>query len=735
MKRVWKDVFVIGILFFSSFLFFFHVFYPEPGILITPDFGRSDAWHSSFAAKSILSETLKKGTIPLWEPRLGGGYPLFADGLIGTFFIPNLVLFRFLPTVPAYNLLLVLLVGLTASGVYVWLRLLRMNHVAAGIAGITFGFSGVVMGQLTHLMLLPALSLLPWVCAATTGLSRSSSRFWVCLLAFITSQQILAGFPQVTFITLLFCTGFILATARNDWKTLSRFVLGIILGIMMSAVQLLPSYEFLTNSTAEGGFNPLLASYYSFPVKHLLTFIRPFIFGNPKLGTYPHFLDSDGSIFWENIGYFGIIPLLFSAAGIILTFKKGTTINRFMLLTLIVSILLMTGKHSPLYFIFSFWPFHLFRVPSRFISLFVLSLVYFAGYSVSQLRLFRVPLFRISLIILFIVNTVFLMNFWRSYHSWAGADEWTAEPEVLSRFSIPQADRVFTLGAERIHNAEFAKTGWADTKPYWFLRNTLSPNSGVLWNRSTTGVYAGRTLRRPALIESLVTGGMQISGTEATISAKSQKYLNLVSGTTVITTSPVHRPELIQQGEVTYNDYTLYIYTNTRSVPRVYLSTTSFTATTVEEALRIMNSGNFIPGKSVLMETDTGINIEKVGQGSATLLSHTGREALIHVNNPSQKAVLVFSDTFYPGWEATIDGSATRVFAANIRDKAIIVGEGEHSIRFFYNPNSFRLGVFISLQGIAFTILVMAFPVLFSFPGTVATKNQPGKYHRRNHDT
>ena len=65
---------------------------------------------------------------------------------------------------------------------------------------------------------------------------------------------------------------------------------------------------------------------------------------------------------------------------------------------------------------------------------------------------------------------------------------------------------------------------------------------------------------------------------------------------------------------------------------------------------------------------------------------------------------LVLSDTWYPGWRATIDGQAVDVLRANYAFRAVAFPAGEHVVEFRYEPDSFRVGLWIS----AFSLLIVA---------------------------
>jgi uncharacterized membrane protein YfhO len=62
-------------------------------------------------------------------------------------------------------------------------------------------------------------------------------------------------------------------------------------------------------------------------------------------------------------------------------------------------------------------------------------------------------------------------------------------------------------------------------------------------------------------------------------------------------------------------------------------------------------------------------------------------------------ALLVLSDLFYPGWEATVDGRPAEILRANYAMRALAIPKGAHEVRFLYRPASFRAGVAASAAG------------------------------------
>ena len=85
-------------------------------------------------------------------------------------------------------------------------------------------------------------------------------------------------------------------------------------------------------------------------------------------------------------------------------------------------------------------------------------------------------------------------------------------------------------------------------------------------------------------------------------------------------------------------------------------------------------------------------------------LTDSGNAVTIHASSP-HAGWLILADTFYPGWQATIDGAPVEIQIANGAFRAVSFPAGDHTIEFRYEPLSVRLGLIISLASL--TIIVM----------------------------
>jgi uncharacterized membrane protein YfhO len=63
--------------------------------------------------------------------------------------------------------------------------------------------------------------------------------------------------------------------------------------------------------------------------------------------------------------------------------------------------------------------------------------------------------------------------------------------------------------------------------------------------------------------------------------------------------------------------------------------------------------------------------------------------------------LLFLSDTYYPGWQALIDGKPTKIYRTDYTFRSILVPQGNHVVVFVYNPKSFSYGLKVSIISIA----------------------------------
>lgn len=109
---------------------------------------------------------------------------------------------------------------------------------------------------------------------------------------------------------------------------------------------------------------------------------------------------------------------------------------------------------------------------------------------------------------------------------------------------------------------------------------------------------------------------------------------------------------------------------------------------------------------AVVAKSDFGF-LKPVGKGTVKLTGYTANEARYEVES-DKGGVVVFSEVYYPGWTATVDGSATEVARANYVLRAINVPAGKHEVVFTFKPDSVRTTETIAYVALAVLMLLVA---------------------------
>ncbi|MDW8069970.1 MAG: YfhO family protein [Anaerolineae bacterium] len=153
-----------------------------------------------------------------------------------------------------------------------------------------------------------------------------------------------------------------------------------------------------------------------------------------------------------------------------------------------------------------------------------------------------------------------------------------------------------------------------------------------------------------------------------------------------LTLSTEGRYRLVHSGDVK-------IYENLDVLPRALVVHRAEVLPDDEEVLARMRDPTFDPARLVLLSAGKALNAS--GRSTATLTRYEPEEVSIVVTSDAPGYLVVF-DTFYPGWEATVDGQPTPVLRANLAFRAVPLMPGTHVVELRYQPATLRLGSWIS---------------------------------------
>lgn len=356
-----RDVWAALLVALAPFLYFFPAVMGR--LFLSPDDGAIFNVPLRVAAARIALE----GHLPLWNPGLFSGMPLHAAAQAGLLFPLNWFYLAFNPPA-ATNLMMLSTYVVAALGAYFYARRGGSNIWGAVVTSLAFQWSGFLVAQVGHTNIVQVASLLPWLLWAVDGYGATGRRGRGVLLASVVALQAFAGHQQTLVFSLLLAAAYAVALARalrpaRTWYLWSLLLLAA--GMLLAAVQILPTYELMRNSVRANVSYDFFSSF-SLPPRFLPTFFAPYVVGGGNGG--PLFLApyTGPPYYGEYIAYVGLLTLMLAALAVALGKRDART--KFWAAAGVVALALALGRNWPfkLYGVIYYVPvLNLFRVPAR----------------------------------------------------------------------------------------------------------------------------------------------------------------------------------------------------------------------------------------------------------------------------------------------------------------------------------------------------------------------------------
>lgn len=262
-------------------------------------------------------ESVRRGIMPLWSHEIQAGFPLHAESELGLFYPVNLLLFLTGMTATVSITLSILLHSILGLvGMYRFSRILNRTPPAALLSALGFALGSFMVCHTMQLNMVVGLAWLPWVLAGVARMLNRPDRpaRTIAGLAVTTAMMALGGHPQVVFYNLLLVLllGLPLAAGypagggfRGRIAALAGIGGGISLGLIMAAVQWLPTLEFVSFSLRKTAQPQMIGR---LMIRDLLSFLVPTIWrGGGTESARAHFSHDFSH---EYACYVGMLPML-----------------------------------------------------------------------------------------------------------------------------------------------------------------------------------------------------------------------------------------------------------------------------------------------------------------------------------------------------------------------------------------------------------------------------------------
>ena len=105
------------------------------------------------------------------------------------------------------------------------------------------------------------------------------------------------------------------------------------------------------------------------------------------------------------------------------------------------------------------------------------------------------------------------------------------------------------------------------------------------------------------------------------------------------------------------------------------------------------------------------------------------QQAVLELNLDSP-GLVILADVYYPGWELAIDGKPAPVYRVNGSMRGAAVASGPHRLVYTYVPQSFRVGRFASIAGLAALLFLCVAAARWPLAAGLGGGNQTVRYEK-----
>jgi hypothetical protein len=630
-----------------------------------------------------------------------------------------------------------------------FVRFMGGRWLGALLAAITFSFGGYIVARMWagHIGLIATNAWLPWLLLATAWAVRRGDGWSAIVAGLPFALAILAGHTASLLYIGLIWLAFVLylALTTRQWLLIGRQVaIAGFVGLTLSSIQLLPFIELsrLSGRAAEPTFD--FAAAYSLPLNQLLTLLVPDYFGEPAQVGY-----WGAQTFEELTFYAGLLPLL----AILIALRRPSRLAGLYLLLLGLGLLLALGSNGFLYRLFYdlFPPFRLARAPGRASILFVFAASALIGEVVSRWEMeseeVQRSILRPWLIAGFILLTILgALALWQLNSGLAGQEgtdagnrlayqirgaSWAlallligvillglylAAPAKLkaSRLLIAGLLVAFVLADLWSFGLKLKQLNPATPHPMWSEAQEIIGQSEARVLPWGVSIFEQNGAGQVGLWSIFGYNALELEAPIALAASlpdpRSKAYDVLGIGHVLANNS--QDQYLDGERPLTPLDHTknVWVYERDQILALTRLVAEAEVIEDRDKAFERLHEPTFDPETTVILDRAPPCDFspEQTASSSVEILEQRPGYWQLATSSPSP-ALLVLSQTSYPGWRVMVDDQAAEPLLAYTALQAVCVPAGEHTVTWHYRPTPFLVGGIISLGA----LILLAIAIFF----------------------
>ncbi|MBX9570402.1 MAG: YfhO family protein [Candidatus Obscuribacterales bacterium] len=157
------------------------------------------------------------------------------------------------------------------------------------------------------------------------------------------------------------------------------------------------------------------------------------------------------------------------------------------------------------------------------------------------------------------------------------------------------------------------------------------------------------------------------------------------------------------------------LYKNNSALKRAYVVHDFHIVGSPEESRQSIQDPKFDPRKRVILESNSvelpkkvlAQNQRQVDETDSVRILDDASDSILLQCRTVEPGLLVLTDTFYPGWNAWVNGNQVEIMPANLAFRAVAVPAGESFVLMRFEPMTFKTGVQIMVAGSMLALLLL----------------------------
>lgn len=150
------------------------------------------------------------------------------------------------------------------------------------------------------------------------------------------------------------------------------------------------------------------------------------------------------------------------------------------------------------------------------------------------------------------------------------------------------------------------------------------------------------------------------------------------------------------------------IYENLDVMPRAFLVQGWQWQPDVEGSVAAMAEAGFDAWQEAVIVGEGAAEAGNGQAGEARIVTYRAQEVVVQTISDAP-SLLVVTDAFYTGWEATVNGEPVEVHQVDGMFRGVFLPAGEHEVHFWFQPWTFRIGRWITLGALLVWVSGLAF--------------------------